>query len=353
VALLLLSLHALLIQKKNTWKFKFWDYVTVIATVGVVLFRNNGKYALLFVLCILFLALVARKERRKLYARMFLGALLGFLIGSGGLVLLARTTKAMQGDAREMLSVPIQQLARVMHNHEDELSTQDAQLIRDFILNEAYHLYDPAISDPVKRHTNTYVARYRSKEFLTTYLNLFRHYPGEYINAFLALNAGYLWPGDQSHATINQSVYQEAGLGYVQTRWADGESNPRDIYKDSKWPWLRERLETFASTNAYLDYPILKYLFVPGTYLWCYLILIGILLLRKKYSLLIPHAFVLGYYLTMLFGPTVQLRYLYPLMACLPFFIVFMTCDLSKKNFGYTLQQEESTTVNRKEIETR
>lgn len=47
--------------------------------------------------------------------------------------------------------------------------------------------------------------------------------------------------------------------------------NNRGIYKDSKWPGLYERLETWADGNGYLELPVLKYLFVPGSYLWLYL----------------------------------------------------------------------------------
>ena len=51
------------------------------------------------------------------------------------------------------------------------MDAADKALINDFILDEAYLDYDPGIADPVKRHTNTYVARYRSGEFIRYYLH--------------------------------------------------------------------------------------------------------------------------------------------------------------------------------------
>ena len=51
------------------------------------------------------------------------------------------------------------------------MDAADKALINDFILDEAYRDYDPGIADPVKRHTNTYVARYRSGEFIRVYLH--------------------------------------------------------------------------------------------------------------------------------------------------------------------------------------
>ena len=209
-----------------------------------------------------------------------------------------------------------------MPEDDDTMSAGDKALINDFILNEAWREYRPDIADPVKRNTNTYVARYRIKEFISTYVGLFLQYPGDYVNAMLATNAGYLSPGDTSHAVINENG-RDSGLGYIQTRWVENELNPAGIYKDSKWEWLHEKLEIFADSNSYLQIPILKYLMVPGSYLWFYLILAAWLLVNRRYRQLLPFSLVLGYYLTLFLGPTVQLRYLYPLMIALPFLAVF------------------------------
>ena len=142
-----------------------------------------------------------------------------------------------------MLSMPIQQLARCMlfHGGVGELEQDDGTmdeaskaLINDFLLDEGYRFYRPEISDPVKNHTNTYVVRYRSAEFVGTYLRLLGMYPGDLINAAYAVNAGYFYLGDVTHAVVNQNG-RDRGLGYVQTRWVEDELNPRGIYKDSKW----------------------------------------------------------------------------------------------------------------------
>lgn len=256
-------------------------------------------------------------------------ALTGFLIGNLLMTGLFSVTGAEQGDRREMLSMPIQQLARCMIYHggvgvlpEDDntMSPEAKALINDFLLNESYKEYRPDISDPVKRHTNTYVVRYRIKEFAATYLGLLAEYPGDFVNAALAVNAGYFSPSDESHAFINLNG-RDRGLGYIQTRWLDNELNPKGIYKASKWDGLHQILETWADENAYLKLPVLKYLFVPGTCLWLYLLLAGYLLIHKKYAMLLPLSLVLGYYVTLVLGPTVQLRYIYPVMIVLPFLV--------------------------------
>ena len=137
-------------------------------------------------------------------------------------------------------------------------------------------------------------------------------------------NAGFLSPFDTTHADVNR-VEGRAGLSYVQTRWEEDTLNDRGIYKDSKWPWLFEQLESWAENNSYLRTPVLKYLFVPGSYLWLYLALAAVLVIVDRKRFCLPLAIVAGYYGTMLFGPTVQMRYVYPVMLALPYVLALVT----------------------------
>lgn len=339
----LLILYNILYKKRNDFKIDKWDIGFFICTLGMILFRNNGRYALLVLITISLPVILFSKKNKKIFTRILLNSVMGFVMGSIMLTVVFRIMHAEPGDKREMLSMPIQQLSRCMVYHggagvlpEDDntMNDVDKALINDFILNDAYKMYRGDISDPVKRHTNTYVFRYRFKDFMKTYFHLLGQYPGDYINAVLAVNAGYLYPGDESHAYINVN-HTERGLGYIQTRWAEAELaslDNMDFYKDSKWEWMYEKLEDYADNNAYLKVPILKYIFVPGSYLWLYLLLAAYLILYKRYSMLLPLSLVLGYYITLFLGPTVQLRYIYPIMVSLPF--IFVWCITTSKKRG-------------------
>lgn len=321
------ALSAALLEGRDQFRPGRQDILLAVSGIGMILFRTNGKYAFLVLLFFLGAALLAGKGRRLLWGRLLVWCGAAFCVGNILLALLFSATEAQQGDRREMLSMPIQQLARVMIYHggvnvlpEDDggMDEKDRALINDFLLDEAYRFYRPDISDPVKRHTNTYVVRYRTGEFLSTYVRLLARYPGDFINACLALNAGYLYPGDVSHAHVNEEEGAR-NKGYVQTRWDEESMSGLGIFKDSKWESLHRHMEEWAEENRYLEWPVLKYLFVPGTCLYLYLLLFGWLMIRRRFRLCMPLAFVLGYYLTLFLGPTVQLRYLYPLMLALPF----------------------------------
>ncbi len=329
----LVCLTDLLWEDRNSWRPGIRDLFYALGTVGMILFRNNGKYAMIVLLAFAFLMFCFGKKARKLWGRLLVVSGAAVCVGLFVLSAVFSATHAEQGDRREMLSMPIQQLSRCMIYHggigvlaEDDgtMDAADKALINDFILDEAYRDYDPGIADPVKRHTNTYVVRYRSGEFIRVYLHLLGNYPGDMINAALATNAGFLSPFDTTHADVNR-VEGRAGLSYVQTRWEEDTLNGRGIYKDSKWPWLFERLENWAENNSYLRIPVLKYLFVPGSYLWLYLALAAVLVIADRKRFCLPLAIVAGYYGTMLLGPTVQMRYVYPVMLALPYLLAFAT----------------------------
>ncbi len=335
VLLFLFSMYILLSEKRDELRIGKWDIVYLCALVGLILFRNNGKYAYLVLLVFGAMVCIFAKRDKKLLCRIWLVGLAGFIVGNLLLSALFRVMDATQGDRREMLSIPIQQLARtyvyhggigIVEEDDNTLDESSKELLNAFFQNEAYKNYRPDIADPVKKHTLTSVALQRAGEWIGTYLKLLATYPGDYINAVLAVDAGFVYPFDTSHGDINFNG-RDRGLGYIQTRWVENELNPLGIYKDTKWEWLHEKLEDFADANGYQDIPLFKYLMMPGFYLWFYLIFAGYLLWKKKYRLLLPLSFVLGYYITLLLGPTVQLRYLYPVMVLLPYALLFSVGD--------------------------
>lgn len=314
-----------LLEGKKRWQY---DALYVSSSILMQFFRNNGIYAFLFLEGILFLVLLFGKTDKKLYGKLFLEGVIGLAGGLLCLSLMTKATGALQGDKREMLSVPIQQMARCMLYHgglyvlpEDDgtMEEKDKALINDFLLYESYRSYDEKLSDPVKSNTNTYVVRYRTMEFVRMYLHLLKQYPGDLVNAFLALNAGYIYLGDESHGRIYE-IREMEGLSYVHTRW-DSNIEQYGIRQHSLAPRLKEKLISWANENGHLKIPVLKYLWVPAMIFWGYVL--GFLneIRKKRYRNCIPYALVAGYYATLFLGPAVQLRYLFPLLVAFPFLI--------------------------------
>ena len=318
-----------------------------VSLILCVLFRNNGIYAFGFAFAVCLIIFIIKiikeeKDKKKTYIKKYgfvaVGILASFMISILGLFVISKSLNAVQGDKREMLSVPIQQLARTYVYHagagvkaEDDNTMDEASkaLINEFIINDGAKLYRQDISDPVKRNTNTWVVVNKTSEFAKTYLKLFIKYPGDYINAFIAQNAGFIDIGDESHAYVNDPD-EVKGHGYVQTKW-ENSLYERGFFEAPKLKKLRSLLDEFADNNAYLKIPVLKYIFIPGIYLWIYIVALIVSFRRKNFGAVAIIALTAGYYATMFFGPTVQLRYIFPVMITVPFLILIIT-GKSKEN---------------------
>lgn len=335
----LLSVNALseLVFAKDKKTTIFNTALLVFSSIMCVLYRNNGRYAfgLLFLVCLIILIILAVKKgpaENKIKVRkcalivigMFVSIVVSVLVLNG----MSKSLNAVQGDRREMLSVPIQQLARtyvyhagagVLPEDDNTMDEESKALINEFILNDGAKLYRQDISDPVKRNTNTWVVVNKTSQFVKVYLKLFIKYPEDYINAFIAQNAGFIDIGDKSHAYINDPD-EVKGHGYVQTKWEDS-LYVKGFYQDSKWPALRALMDEFADNNGYLKIPLLKYIFMPGIYFWFFVLALIYAIKKKNIGLIAIVSLIAGYYATMFFGPTVQLRYVYPVMITVPFLI--------------------------------
>lgn len=324
VLLMLLFLYKMIKDSRNSLKIDRFDMGFAINAVVMILFRNNGKYAFLVTIVIGILLVIFNRKERKLYTRIFILCIVSFLVASGCLLTLRHITNASRAPQQEMLSMPVQQLSRVMVYHggigileEDDSSLDDTEkiFINDFIQNDAYKNYIPSISDPVKSDASAEVVRYRTGEFITMYFHLLTQYPSEFVNAALAVDAGYLNPFDMSHTDV-----YTWGAAWLRVDWSPYEEI--GLTQDSKIPWLYKSLTSFADQNGYCNIPVLGYLVMPGGYLCFCILLVGWLLWKKKYRYLFLFTFIAGYYLTLLLGPTVQLRYIYPVMVSIPYLFV-------------------------------
>ena len=121
-------------------------------------------------------------------------------------------------------------------------------------------------------------------------------------------------------------------------------SSSSDTYEGirhiSKFPWLEERLEDIVSNNAFYNWPVISLLFKPAVYTLSLVMTAVALLYRRQKKQAYICLFPLIYFGTMLLGPTVQFRYVVPIMITVPF-LAALTCvsgeEKSRPN------QEEST----------
>ena len=219
----------------------------------------------------------------------------------------------------EMLSLPIQQMTRVVALHEAELTptelgTYDTYLDRTKIPTN----YIPQISDLMKMSPVFYKESYQKNKggFFGLWITLFKKYPLEYVDAFLYLTDGYFCQSlGYSHAWAGLADEFIPGPAEYAT------------HAVSLLPAYRTfLLETVGKQFATM-YPILGHLCTISLPFWTFALL-GSLALRKKKRTAIAILFLLVLYFgTLLLGPVCTVRYTIPLLYAILVFVALLLAE--------------------------
>lgn len=321
----------------------------IVLTVLMLLLRNNAVYAYVVSVPVVYMGIgKGRREGgaqagkteekntqdgaapRKICFRMAVSALVLFGLCS---LFLKTATRAQSGSPREMLSVPLQQMARTRVEAEEQLNPQMRQELDHYIPSEwVFAAYNPHLADPVK---NRAVIHDNPKGLIETWIKLGVEHPTIYIDAFLDNSRGLWFLWDTSHAQV-YGIGTESGFGYLST---DNRTMPAgcEIVEHSFLPGLRAFMEKIVSDNAYSRIPVVRLLFAPALYWWLLYFYLVAVMYRKRYSEMLPAVYPAAYYLTLLLSPTVLVRYMYPIMATIP---VILPCMMMgrQRNEGENTQ---------------
>lgn len=300
-------------------------WIWLVITVLMLLMRNNAVYALLVSVPVVCIGLRRKKALCKKYLLMSLLGLGLFVAANTGLKAI---TGAENGSPREMLSVPLQQMARTRVKEEETLSPQMRQELDAYLSSEwVFAAYNPHLADPVKLRA---VIHDNPVGFLRTWLQLGLEHPQTYIDAFLDNSIGYWFLEDRTHAEI-YGIGTESGFGYLST---DNRTMPAgcEIIEHSYLPGLRSMMEEIVSENAYQKIPVIRILFAPAFYWWLLCLYLAVAIYRRQYRLILPAMFLVVYYLTLLLSPTVLIRYMYPFVVTVPAICCCLYRDLAEIN---------------------
>lgn len=302
-------------------------FLYVLWAVLLLLFRNNAVYAFVLSVPCVFWGMYRMKGKEagewKKYLICTMAAIFIFAAGS---VSLKAVTGAHNGSPREMLSVPLQQMARTRVKAEETLTPAMQQEVEKYLPAEwVYAAYNPYLADPVK---NRAIVHDDPAGLIKTWIKLGVKHPQIYIDAFLDNSIGYWFIEDRTHAQI-YGIGTESGFGYLST---DNRTMPAgcEITQHSYLPGLRAFMEHIISDNAYQKLPVVRLVFAPAFYWWMLCMYMAVVVYRRKYRLLLPPVFLVIYYMTLLFSPTVLIRYMYPFVVTVPAICCCLIVDLEK-----------------------
>lgn len=290
---------------------KGWQSLFVVSGMGMMLLRNNGFYAFLVMIPVL---LLLQKKRRWRLLFLAVCAVAGCMLVNGGL---KAALHADDSEYQELLTVPIQQLARTYKYAPEVFSGEDREVLYEILDEEALSLYTPRLSDPVKyRFANETFARDKGK-YAKLWLRVGLKKPLIYLNAWWMTSYGFWYPDTVINVYGGNTVFT---FTYKDNSYFGYEVEQPGV-RESKIPWIDEVYRKLSLEVWKEKVPVVSWLFSPGAMFWLYAFLFAWLLSRGRYELLYPFLPIFLIWLTVLLGPTYLPRYVLFFWYALPLFL--------------------------------
>lgn len=193
---------------ENT-KLKLTEYFTlvlpyILAGFMICLLRTNGWYA--FLLSLPFILYVNRHQFRLIIPiHLVILALVLFVKYP-----CMNIYEIKQADFVESLSIPVQQIARVLANGES-LTTEQATTLENYMdIEQVPLVYQPHVSDNIKnliRATgNEYLESHKS-DFFALWFSIGLDHPRAYFDAYVDQTNGYWYPGPSYEVGLADGIY--------------------------------------------------------------------------------------------------------------------------------------------------
>lgn len=165
----------------------------------VILFRKNGIYMMVPLIVVYVVKLITNiitfirhKQGKKLVSiSLMLGVLVIPVVLSQVIDKTLEKKYNMAEDVRksEMLSIPFQQTARYVKNFPNEVTDEEKEKIKAVMYYDGLgKIYNPIISDPVKRTTPKDVTNEELKDYFKVWFQMFLKHPITYIESTAAQN---------------------------------------------------------------------------------------------------------------------------------------------------------------------
>lgn len=319
---LLLSLVLLLKiyeDREGFYKKKSNIVFLILSLTLMMLFRNNGVYAYGVWLFIVFAGEFALRRDNKIYKK--IGILILFLIPFGVSIFcnrgLEKELSAKKGGAQEIMTVPIQQMARVYKYEPETYTEEEKEILYEILPEDELHLYTPRISDLLKSKFNNQAFRQDKLKYLSLWLKIGMRKPLIYLNGWLMTSYGYWYPDAVINVYGGNATHT---IVYEDSSYFGFETEPPGI-RESKFPLLEKVYRKISLELFQQKVPGLSLFFSPGFLFWGFLWCITYFGYRKKWEVLIPGLLILFVWLTVILGPTYLVRYVLILWFALPLLI--------------------------------
>lgn len=277
-----------------------------VSVILMCMLRNQGKYV--FMVFIPFMAISVKNYRKK-------WLLLGIsLVISINLIMgpISTAFGIEKGNMREMLSVPMQQIARVWNMNPSSITEEENKIITGIIPAEYLERYDEYSADPVKSGFNIQAFKKNMLKFLNIWINLGLKNPVIYLESFFF--------GAYQYWYIGPRLYGYDGVFYDGS-FMDAQYDTLKITRHTLLPVYDNYLRNMTNGHEYNRFPVLSIVMNMAFPFWLMIIGISILMYMRRYKYISVFILPIGYWGTCLLGPVAMLRYDLPLIVGIPLYI--------------------------------
>ena len=138
-------------------------------------------------------------------------------------------------------------------------------------------------------------------------------YPVYYFDSWNNLTLGTFYLYDTSHANI-----------YLYVKYMGTNSKKMDFMKNvdfhGKLPFVKNIIRKFTDENIqYNKLSFIRFIFQPATYIYFFILLFLLQFKKSNRKDLLLYIPLIWIYISILIGPCVIMRYIYPFVICIPF----------------------------------
>ena len=289
-----------------------------IVILLLMLLRNNGIY---IILPMIIISLIMLKNKRERILLAYIIPATIYLILNLILFNIWNIEKQSQVDS---MSVPLQQIARVIYYEEENLTLEEVEKLEKYYnFYVVKELYNPRLSDSMKDifRVNTY--KKDKIEFYNTYFKLFSHFPMRYVESLICNSYGYWYPGTE-YWVVKTKLPSSA---YMMIK---NLTSKNSVNIHQKKLVKTDIIDNWISIIDNYDIPFLHWIFSIGFTCWSFLILLFYNIYKKRYTIIwIVYMPLIFLWITILASPVYcEYRYMYAMVIAIP--ILFANIFINK-----------------------
>ena len=279
----------------------------IIASMFVCALRKEG--IILCILCSLILLFFQGKvysEWKRILNAILIGSVSAMLLSYGTLICYGVDRSSI----KEALSIPIQQTARYIRDHSEDITESEWEVLNNVFQGKADMIggyYTPDLSDPVKGRIDNYVFKKQNAAYFKVWRSHFFRHPESYFSAAFNQMYGYFYIGKEAMYKIGdcrtENFVKGDNLYHEKVIVVD---DPRTIF-------FRKSMIKFV--YSWPNFPMLGLLYHPALYTWILFFGFSCLIHLKKYKYLFLYCMplvVLG--ICCLSPANAFIRYSYPII---------------------------------------